>query len=411
VALRVTRARARAHWHARAGLAEPEAGSLDEVLARTGWLRTLGGIEAYLAVRARVPGARRVDVDAAIEGVRVQVVPAVRGCIYVVPRAHVALALRVAEEQQAKRSAREMAVVGVKDTELEAVGKTVLAALGAGPLATDALRRALPEGTVRSFGEAGKKIGLSSTLPLALRKLEFSGRVERLPEGARLDTERYLWRVAAKSPFAGARVPDHPVERHARLAELFFRHGGPATARDFASWTALSERDALAAMARAPLAPVAVDGYAEDAWALEEDLATLAKPARPSDRFALLGFEDAFLVHHGGPAPLVSASEHGRKVASWGSARPTTLGAARHLHLRPVLDGDRLGGFWELDPGAGAIVLFTFEELSPKRRRLLEARAADVASFIASELGHARSVSLDTTEAVAKRAAEIRRMR
>jgi len=54
---------------------------------------------------------------------------------------------------------------------------------------------------VRSLGEKGKKLGLSSTLPPALRTLEFEGRIERTLEGGRLDSERYLWRLPARERF------------------------------------------------------------------------------------------------------------------------------------------------------------------------------------------------------------------
>jgi hypothetical protein len=78
-ALRIDLARARAHWHWRQGLAEPMNGPLEEVVAETGWPRTLGGVDVYLALRARAPGMRRSDLDEAVEEARLQVIPAVRG--------------------------------------------------------------------------------------------------------------------------------------------------------------------------------------------------------------------------------------------------------------------------------------------------------------------------------------------
>lgn len=55
--------------------------------------------------------------------------------------------------------------------------------LDAEGLTTDALRR---------FDEQGKKVGLSSSLLLALRVLAFRGESERKDKGGRLDSERYL---------------------------------------------------------------------------------------------------------------------------------------------------------------------------------------------------------------------------
>src|SRR5262245_23148738 len=106
--LKITLDRARAHWHARQGLATPVKGKVEEVGAATGWPRTLGGSDVYLAVRARVPGLKRRVLDDAVQASRLQVIPAVRGCIYLVPRAEVPLLLRVAEEQYRPRSEREL---------------------------------------------------------------------------------------------------------------------------------------------------------------------------------------------------------------------------------------------------------------------------------------------------------------
>src|SRR5262249_52425727 len=95
---RIALARARAHWHARAGLARPPPGPPDDVVARPGWLRTLGGVDVYLAARARVPGLPRGALDALVADSRLRVIPAVRGCVYLVPADHVPLALAVAAE-------------------------------------------------------------------------------------------------------------------------------------------------------------------------------------------------------------------------------------------------------------------------------------------------------------------------
>lgn len=409
-ALKIDLDRARAHWHLRQGLAEPLEGSIEEVVAATGWPRTLGGVDVYFAVRARVPAMRRADLDRAVEQSRLQVIPAVRGCIYLVPRPEVPLVLRVAEEMQRKRSERELEKVGVKASEIEDIGKAVLAALKKGPLTTDAIRKALPEGTVRSLGEKGKKLGMSSPLPTAMRELEFEGLIERTLEGGRLDSERYLWRIPKKSPFTGVKVPDEPVERYARIAEIFFRHSGPATAKDFASWTALSQRDALAAIERAGLVPITVEGYAEDCFVHEEDVAVLRKAAPRATSVSMLAFEDGYLVHHGGPAHMVDPKHHKKDIEVWGSTKGSMFGDAKHIQIRTVLDGDRVAGIWELDPDKGEIVFATFDPLPPKRRSAVRKLADELAAFIKEELGHARSFNLDTTEEIKRRASVVRAM-
>ncbi len=401
---RFTLDRARVHWLRTQGLAEPLEGSLEDVVAATGWVRTLGGADVYLAVRARVPGLKRADLDAAADASRLQVIPAVRGCIYLVPRADVPLVMRVAEEAYRKRAEREHEKVGLGAKELADVAEAALVALRKGPLSTDALRKALPAGVVRSLGEVGKKVGLSSTLPPALRHLEFEGKVERRMEGGRLDTERYLWRLTARNPFTGARVPAAAEERHARLAAIFFRQFGPATVEDFAAWAGFSQRDAKAAVARAGLVSVAVEGYADVAHVTEEALEALREKAPASTSVSLLPSQDLYVASHGGPARVTDPAHHGIQVPTWGSSKGATLGQAAHLFVRPVLDGERLVGLWEFDPKADDVVFHTFEPLAPRRRKAVQARAEDVAAFLREDIGHARSVTLDSVDSVQKRA-------
>src|SRR4051812_5512626 len=50
------------------------------VLARAAFVRTLGGVEAYLALRARAPWVRAADVPAAVDAGLARVIPAVRPC-------------------------------------------------------------------------------------------------------------------------------------------------------------------------------------------------------------------------------------------------------------------------------------------------------------------------------------------
>ncbi|WNG50880.1 winged helix DNA-binding domain-containing protein [Archangium minus] len=407
-ALTISLERARAHWHRKQGLAEPLGGSLEEVVAATGWPRTLGGVDVYLALRARVPGLKRQQLDDAVAQSRLQVIPAVRGCIYLVPRPEVPLVLRIAEEQYRKRADREHEKAGIAPTELADVGEAVLKALRKGPLSTDALRKALPEGTVRSLGDKGKKVGISSTLPPALRHLEFEGKLERTLEGGRLDTERYLWRLPTSNPFTGAKVPGEPVERHALIAALFFRQAGPATVENFTTWAALSQREARAAMEKLPLVPVAVEGFADEAWVLEEELAHLREKAPATSSVSMLAFEDGYLAFHGGPALFTDPKHHAWKVPVWGNTRGGTLGDARHMFMRSLFDGDRLVGLWEYDLDAGAVVFGTFDTLAPKRRKAVEALAEEVAAFLRDDMGHAHSFVLDNDEAVRERAAIVK---
>src|SRR5262249_6712322 len=151
--------------------------------------RTLGGVDVYFALRARLAGLHRAEVDGAVEERRTQVLPAARGCMYLVPKSAAALCLRVADHLSRKRNEKEAEKAGLRPGEVDEVAEAVHQVLAArGALSTAGIRSALPAGVLRSLGDAGKKVGLSSALGPALRVLEFAGRVERALEGGRLDS-------------------------------------------------------------------------------------------------------------------------------------------------------------------------------------------------------------------------------
>src|SRR4051812_22749106 len=62
----LTLAHARALWWHKQSLASTDKRPLAALIGDSGWLRTLGGADAYLAARARRPGMPRADLDAAI---------------------------------------------------------------------------------------------------------------------------------------------------------------------------------------------------------------------------------------------------------------------------------------------------------------------------------------------------------
>jgi len=391
------------------GFPAPHERSITAVLEETGFVRTLGGVDVYLAVRARVPGMRRADLDAVVAAGEAQIIPAVRGCMYLVPRRDVPLSLRVAEMLTRSRDEREHAKVGIRPGELEEIGAAVLQALGErGPLTTDALRKALPEGIVRSLGDIGKKAGVSSPLPAALRRLEFAGRIARAVESGRLDSERYLWRILERSPFDGVKLSGDPVELYAGLARIFFHSAGLGTQKDFAAWAGIPQRDAKAAMERADVLPVAVDHLPDLFYLLHERRALLDSSWGTSQPIALLSFEDNLVALHGGPALLVDKAHHAIPVPELATGKIVPLGEAKHMTLRSVMAEGKIAGVWEYDPDARTVVTAGFAGLSKATHARLDAAAEDAAHFLTEDLGHGRSFSLDTDDDLRKRSAQVR---
>lgn len=382
------------------------------ILERTGFIRTLGGADVYLAARARVAGFTRSDLDTLVEQGRFHVSPTVRGCIYLLAREHREPSLRLAELLSARRVERDHEKVGLPTGELAQVGEAVRQALADGPLTTQALRRALPDGTVRSLGDIGKKVGLSSTLPPALRRLEFDGALERVLDGGRLDTERYLWRLLDGAADDAAARPVAVEDVHRHMAEVYLRAAAFGGRNGFAGWSGLGKRDAQKALDGLDTVAVRVEGLDEPQVALAENASTLASLAADtsgdSGPVAFLPFEDNLIALKEGPAFFVDPEHHGLQVPVWGRGKGTTLGNVRHGALRTVVAEDKLVGFWEFDPEAQSVVVGLFAGVGGETRQHIDQEAVAVGRFLRDEIGHAKSISIDNEAQMRKRCTEIR---
>lgn len=406
----LTAAQARALTLAAQGFgARKSAKSMATIVEDHGFVRTLGGTEVYLAIRARRPSLTRKELEAAAAKGDVRVSTAVRGCMYLVSRRDHRLALAIAESLSRARLDRECEKAGMETGEIAALGKQIVKLIGkAGPLSTDALRKQLPAGAVRSLGDRGKKIGLSSNLPPTLRVLEFEDRIERQLETGRLDSERYVWRLADAT---GEKAPKDAAAVHARLAELFFGWAAVATKADFAEWCGIGKTDAAKAIERAKLVEVAVEGVDDPCFAAASTIAGATKAVDATkDAVAFLPFEDNVVALRGGARVWVDAAHHGVDIPVWGSSKTSKLGDARHPSLRSIVAGGGIVGFWEYEPKSKAVVTGLFGTVDKSTRARIDEEAERVAKFLTSELGHGRSFSLDTDEALAERAAFVRTM-
>lgn len=394
----LTLAQARALWWHKQALAGTDRRPLAALIGDSGWLRTLGGADAYLAARARRPGMQRADLDAAIAAGELCVRPAVRGCIYLVPGSAVPDLLALNAEDWRRQTEKELAKIGKTMKVVEGLAPGVLAAL-TGPMTTDAIRKAMP-GDIPSFGDAGKKVGLSSPLPLALRLLELAGKIERTLDGGRLDTERYLWRRTAGKLAAPAR--DHEAQL-ARVVDAFLGFAGPATLAQLSAWSGHPQRDLKAVIARLDAAEVVVEAMGA-AYVRRADLA--AKPPPPRGT-ALLALEDNYLNNHG-VAVVTDPRHHAFEVDLWGgSGKPAPLGKANHMLSRSIVIDGLVAGFWEVDPRSAGAAWHTFEPAPAPLARTLDELTAATARFLLDELGHARVFTLDTMDDVQARADRI----
>ncbi len=397
--MNLTLEQARRHWCHAQGLASPHAGSVHDLLVDTGWIRSLGGIEAYLGIAVR--SLHGVDaVTAAVASGDVQILPSVRGCIYLVPREHAALSLRIADLLSARRNERDMEKAGIGPGDLETAASAVLELLSDGkPRSTRKLGSDLPDGVVKKLGDAGKKVGITSTLPPALRQLEFAGKLSRRVQDDRLDHERYEWHIPETNALEAA---EHLSEEavYAAVAELYFRWAGPATRKGFAAWSGLNQTQAKAAIAAAALVEVEVEGMGES-FMLESRLdAELPAPEELNWVPAL----DNLLALQEEATYLIDPEHHDVDVAQFGRTSTRKFVEVNQPLQRTLFWDGRAVGLWAFSPSEGQVVhtLFGNAPSAPALSGLERARS------VIDHFGHAKAFSLDKDDTLEKRAALVR---
>src|SRR5271157_817887 len=143
--------------------------------------------------------------------------------------------------------------LGVTDVEISKLCSAIVDALRKGPMSPDEIRDATGKAS-RSLGPEGAKKGITTTVPLALGHLQWSGNIRRVPVNGRLDQQRYRYPLWKPSPLEKFRlsVPESYVE----LARRYFRWIGPATLAEFQWFSGLGVKAAKAAIEPLGLVPV-----------------------------------------------------------------------------------------------------------------------------------------------------------
>jgi hypothetical protein len=365
-----------AWWAHKQGLDGRLAGAkAAEVLKQTGWARSVGGVGPYLTLFSRA-GISREAADAAVAKLEIHELPAVHGCAYVVPAEDFALALKAGESF----TAADMKVaykLGVSDKEIDKLCDAVLKALSKGPLDPEEIRDATGAAS-RNLGEEGKKKGVSTTLPLALGKLQSSGEIRRVPMNGRLDQQRYRYTLWRPNPAAKFKMPLEAV--HTELARRYFAWTGPATLAEFQWFSALSGKEAQTAIKPLKLEMVG-NGL-----------------ILPSDREAFESFKVPKQAQYALVSSIDGVSLLRRNLKSIVDERdmkqmPTPERAGvLDLPIHAIMDRGRVVGIWEYDPQAESIAWLPF---IAKNRDLTNA-VARTEEYVKTELGDARSFSLDS---------------
>lgn len=380
----------RAWWAHRQGLDGSLAGAPPgDVLARTGWARSVGGVNPYLQMFGRA-GTSRSAADEALAELAIHELPSARGCTYVLPAEDFAVGLRVGE-WAAQPDLAVCEKLGVPRSEIDELCSALLDALddAAGPQSPQQIRDVLGD-KIRGLGDAGKRKGVTSTLPVALGLLQASGDVRRVPVGGRLDVQRYSYARWSPSPLSGA----SPTAEEARiqLALRYWSWTGGANMAQFRWFSRFSAANAKAAVAPLDLVPLDGDG---EVLALPEDAEAFAEfspPSRP--RYSLLAWLDGLALLRRDLPSLLDPADAARALPEPISG--SSLGALGDLPSQGIFDRGRLVGLWEFDPGEhdqddGRIVWVSF---GPDDEAL-RAAVTETERFVRDELGDAKGSSLD----------------
>jgi hypothetical protein len=392
-------AKLRAWWWHRQGLDGSLRGkTAAEVLERAGWARSVAGIGPYLTLFARA-GIGREAADAAVARLEIHEIPAARGCTYVVPSRDFALALAVAQDFSGGEF-RTAERLGVTAAEIEKLCAGVKTALAKGPLDPDGIRDAT--GTLsRSLGEAGKKKGISTTLPTALGQLQVLGEIRRVPVNGRLDQQRYLYTLWSPNPRAKATMSKE--EAYTELARLYFGWVGPATLGELQWFTGLGVK--ASKDAAAPLGLVPCEPGSERLLLPEDAEAFRAFEAPTKPQYALVSSLDSISAARRDVRTLLDESDLSRRVQL--EKKEGELGGLGDLPGHAILDRGRLVGLWEYDVDSRSIVHATFGV----NDRALEAAVKETEAYVRDELGDARSFSLDSPKSRAPKIAALRKMK
>jgi hypothetical protein len=377
-------------WH-RQGLDGSLAGcTAEEVFARAGWARSVGGANPYLTLFARA-GIRRKQVDADVLAHRILELPAARGCTYVLGREDFGWALKLGKD--AAEAVRVLGRLGVDSGEITLLEEQILHTLAeaGAPMDPRQLKDELGD-SVRNLGEEGKRKGAATTLPTALGILQSQGRIRRVPANGRLDQQRYsyeLWNLPA-SPMAEGEV-------HAELISRYLTWTGGATLKQSQWFTGFTVAQTKAALAAVDALEVPTAAGAS-LWMLPEDIERLADFEEPAEEQIqlLAGTDSLVLLRRNAAELLVEEGPEGKSLD-----RPVLASLALQADLpdHPILDRGRIIGLWQFEPGKERIVPWLFHGPTPAVTR----RIAEVEAWIREDLGDFRAFSLDSPATRQKR--------
>jgi hypothetical protein len=368
-----------------------------EVLEATGWARSVGGAGPYIGLFARA-GLSREAVDAAVARLEIHELPSARGCTHVLPSKHFALGLKVGRGA-ADGEMRVALKLGVSEKEIDKLCDAVLKALKTAPLDPEQLKEATG-GASRSLGPEGQKKGVSSTMPLALGRLQESGHIRRIPTNGRIDQQRYKYALWSPNPLAGFNMSAE--EAFTELARLYFQWIGPATMAQFQWFSGLGVKAAKGAVTPLKLREI---GGCNGFFLHESDVDAWERFAPPKRaHYVLAGSLDNLALLRRDLSALIDETDQKLAVPTEKGAK--AVGGLTDLPSHAITDRGRVTGLWEFDTASNSIAWMSFV----KPDKAMKDAVAKTEAFVRDQLGDARSFSLDSPKSRAPKIEALKKM-
>ena len=359
-----------------------------DLIRAVGWIYSPGCSTPYLSLCARIPAHRAEELNKLVfDDHKLIQLETLRGCTMLVPRDQASVALRIRPRTFTELSKQARQQMPVTEAEMEKLKTAILKALHPSPKTLEQIQHAVPANLIRDFGIDLKRIGLTSSLALAVNLLKEEGKLLKQQGKKRLDSTEYSYVLTS------ALLPEadpfnlRMEEACAQLAAQYFRAEAPARVKDFAWWAGINVTDAIkgASEVKPKLVPISVEGTQDEFLISESDIDSLLSFKPPEAALNLIPYRDTYLKGQREVVNRFVPAEHADKPFSrW-------KGKLINDPLATIILNGRVVGVWEWNEDEEEVDLLLFDSSIPKTvEKAIHKRAAELATFIRSNLGEVR---------------------
>ena len=377
-------AKIRAYLAHRQGLLEFSDKSNREVLHDHGWARSVGGHNIYLTLFARNQCRKAMAEDDA-KNSEIYEFASARGCTYFLPQDDFQTGIKCGQgfnDASAIRTAKTK--LGFTDEDLLKLKSGILEALSFGQLDTNGLKKVLGD-LVVNFGEAGKKVGQTTSLSLGLLSLQAEAKIRRVPRDWRLEAQSYSYELFKDGPDVGESYSKE--EGYSDLAERVWSWIGIASLSHFQWFSGLGVKASQEATIDLGLVELPGTGMLMREHEID-DFHHFSVPSKPVYR--TLANLDGLFLHRREIQQLIEPEDQQRQVPI--EKGTGALLKAQDLYNHAIIDRGRIVGLWEYEVSSASIAYALFVPMTDA----LEAEIKRTEDFIRNELGDFRSFSLDS---------------